>query len=84
MEKDESVVKEFRLGDVSVQLGRYEAADGRTWPTFRLGRYYVKDKQERFTAGLRVDDLPVAAEELVQAFLWAKANPQAVRNGAEE
>ncbi len=86
MEKEESVVKEFRHeGDeVVVRVTRREAADGRTWPNYRVGRYYINGKQERFTVDLRANDIPMAVWNLVQAYLWAKSNPQAFKNEADE
>ncbi len=84
MEREESEVEECRHGDVTVRIARKEGSDGRTWPNYRVGRYYSKDRKEHFTVDLNVNDLPLAAVQLIVAYLKAKAIPQALRNGTDE
>jgi len=82
--EEEKPVKEFRLGDVAAQVGRYAATGGRSWLTTRAGRYYTADGEERFTTYLRLDDIPVAVAQLMEAYLWQKGNPQPSKSNREE
>ena len=84
MEKDEPLIREIRHGDVTVRVFRKVGADGRMWPNYRSGRYYTKDKQERFTVDQGSNDLPIAVWQLFQAYLLGKANPQELKIGDEE
>lgn len=79
--------KTFRLSPLSnvvVLFGFDEKPDGRSWPTFRVGRFYLKNGKECFVPGLRVNDLAVVERLLDDAVRWVAANPQAVKNGSEE
>jgi len=76
----------FRLGphsNVVVLFGFDEKPDGRSWPTFRVGRLYLKNGKEFFVPGLRINDLGAAQELLSDAVRWVAANPQAVKTGVE-
>jgi hypothetical protein len=80
MERDEPLINEFREKEdpVTVRVTRRDAADGRSWLNFRVGRcYFTKDKKEGFTVDLGASDLPMAIWALLRAYLWVKSTPQA-------
>ncbi len=82
--EEEKLVNEFRLGDVVAQVSRYAATGGRSWLTTRVGRYYTVDGEERFTTYLKLDDIPVAIYQLLEAYKWQKGNPQPSKSNREE
>ena len=82
--EEEKPVRVCRLGDVAAQVGRYAATGGRSWLTTRVGRIYTVDGEERFSTYLRLDDIPLAIEQLKEAYLWQKENPQSSKSAGEE